>query len=111
MSNPRRSNGHRRNKLRQRVLAEETHCWICGHPVDVTLGPGLDASPEVDELIPVSRGGNPLDRDNTRLTHRACNRGRSNRLPGEKLTPAERQRIAARQPLKTSQDWLNPRPR
>jgi 5-methylcytosine-specific restriction endonuclease McrA len=30
----------------------------------------------VDELVPVSKGGDPLDRANCRLTHRHCNRQR-----------------------------------
>lgn len=28
---------------------------------------------EVDEIVPVSRGGDPLDFDNTQPAHRACN--------------------------------------
>lgn len=83
--NPRRQNGHRRNQLRARVLAEETHCWLpsCGKPVDKTLPPGLDGSPEVHEIIPVSRGGDPYSRENCTLTHRACNRWIGNRTPNE----------------------------
>lgn len=82
-ANPRYANGHRRRELRKRVLAEETACGICGHPVDRTLrrtpdGKPHPLSPEVDEIIPVSRGGNPLDRDNVRLAHRICNQRRGN---------------------------------
>jgi hypothetical protein len=77
-SNPRQRNGHRRRRLRAQVLAEETHCGICGQPVDVTLPAGLPASPEVDEVQPVSLGGNPLSRENARLTHRLCNQQRGN---------------------------------
>lgn len=76
-------------------LAEETYCVICGGPVDKSLGkmPGQHAtncrgdgcpgcrwdpgSPVVDELVPRSRGGDPLDRNNTRLAHRSCNRIKS----------------------------------
>lgn len=36
-------------------------------------------SAEVDEIIPVSRGGDPLAWDNVRLTHRRCNRLKSNK--------------------------------
>jgi 5-methylcytosine-specific restriction endonuclease McrA len=73
MSNPRRANGHRRNQLRAQVLREEDHCWLCGDIVDKTLPPYLHGSPEVDEIVPVSQGGNPLDRGNCRLAHRLCN--------------------------------------
>lgn len=78
MPNPRRSNGHRRDQLRARVLREEHTCWLCGQPVDKTLPPYLHGSPEVDEIVPVSLGGDPLDRTNCRLSHRLCNVRRGN---------------------------------
>lgn len=73
MGNPRQANGHRRRQLRARVLREEDECWRCGLPVDKTLPPHLDGSPEVDEVIAVALGGDPLDRANARLAHRLCN--------------------------------------
>lgn len=69
-SNPRVKNGHRRRELRARVLTEETHCGICGGLVDKTLHHLDPLAPEVDEIIPVSLGGDPLARGNTRLAHR-----------------------------------------
>lgn len=95
-SNPRRANGHRRDQVRRRVLAEETDCWICNKPVDKTLPPYLPGSPEVDEVIPVSLGGSPFDRSNCRLSHRLCNvrRGNGTRQPKDKA-----------QPLSTSRQW------
>lgn len=95
-SNPRRSNGSRRDKIRAQVLAEESDCALCGSPVDKSLTmdwgkhgprckgdgcPGCTPHPmraEVDEIIPVSLGGSPTDRSNTRLTHRLCNQKRGN---------------------------------
>lgn len=76
--NPRRRNGSRRTMLRKRVLAAYDVCWICGRPVDKTLQPGHPMSGEVDEAIPVSRGGNPFEWDNLRLAHRICNQRRGN---------------------------------
>lgn len=88
---PANANGHRRRQVRSRVLAEETYCALCGERVDKTLGMQRDVHgpkcrdqecagcvphprrPEVDEDIPRSRGGSPLDRANTVLMHRACN--------------------------------------
>jgi len=75
-ANPRVSNGHRRRQLRSRVLREETHCGICGEVVDKTLHHREPMAPEVDEIIPVSLGGSPLQRSNTRLVHRVCNQRR-----------------------------------
>lgn len=78
MSLPRNANGHRRRQVRARVLAEESDCGICHKPVDKTLKTPHPGSPEVDEIIPVSLGGSPYDRDNCRLTHRLCNEQRGN---------------------------------
>lgn len=38
---------------------------------------------EVDELVPVSRGGDPLDYTNVGAAHRICNQRRGNRMPGD----------------------------
>ena len=71
--NPRYANGHRRRRLRAQILAEEDVCHICGLLVDTEL-PHLDPwAAVIDEIIPVSKGGNPYDRDNCRLAHRRCN--------------------------------------
>ena len=76
--NVRRSNGSKRTALLRTVKRqeEEQGCHLCGQWVDIKLGPGLDASPEVDELVPVTYGGSPYDRANCRLAHRYCNRFR-----------------------------------
>ena len=102
---PRYSNGHRRRKLRARILASETYCALCGGEVDKTLrldenGKPHPLSPEVDEIIPVSRGGNPLLRSNTQLSHRICNQRKGNRVIGEVDAPP-----AYTLPLPTSQQW------
>ncbi|PWG60491.1 endonuclease [Bifidobacterium catulorum] len=105
--NPRRRNGHRRDQLRKRVLAAYDTCAICGRPVDKNLRTPHPMSPEVDEIIPVSRGGDPLSFTNCRLTHRRCNRLKSNRSDDY-----ARARLAHRPtpnatslPLATSGDW------
>lgn len=100
MSNPRNANGHRRRQLRARVLAEEDTCGICGQPVDKTLRTPHPGSPEVDEIIPVSLGGSPLQRSNVRLAHRLCNQRRGNTLPAAG-SPAP----TATAPLPVSQAW------
>jgi 5-methylcytosine-specific restriction endonuclease McrA len=93
--NPRYRNGHRRRQLRKRVLGEEDCCWLCGRVVDKDLH-WLDPwSATLDEVTPISRGGNPLDRDNVRLAHRRCNRLRGN---------GSRQRAAV-VPFTTARRW------
>lgn len=78
-SNPRRRNGWRRTQLRKRVLAAYDTCAICGKPIDKTLRTPHPLSAEVDEIIPVSRGGDPLAFRNCRLVHRRCNRLKGDR--------------------------------
>ena len=92
-ANPRRANGSARDKLRRRVLRDEDTCHLCDQGVDVTLPHGLPGSPEVDELVPVTYGGDPLDRANTALAHRYCNR-----LRWHGPVALARQRLAAEPP-------------
>ena len=71
--NPRRANGHRRDALRARVLGRGDPCWICGLPIDPSL-PNLNpCQGVVDEAVPVSQGGSPLDPGNCLPAHRCCN--------------------------------------
>ena len=68
-----------REKLRRIILATETHCYLCNLPVDKTLPPNHPAAAQVEDVIPVSKGGNPLDRNNLRLAHRSCNLRKSDK--------------------------------
>lgn len=82
-SNPRCSNGHARRKLRARLRAERRPCHICELAIDYELPAGDPMSFEVDEIVPVSRGGDPLDYANVDAAHRICNQRRGNRMPGD----------------------------
>lgn len=98
--NPRRQNGHRRTRLRQRVLAAYTHCALCGRTVDKTLPAGDPGAPEVDEIIPVSHGGDPLAWANVQLAHRICNQRKGNRVGWTADTPS-----SSPTPPQTSRQW------
>lgn len=78
-------------RLRLQLLAASDLCRICGHP----------GSQSVDHLVPLSRGGSPLDPANLRPAHgvqgcptcgRKCNSARGN---GGRRRPA----------LRTSRKW------
>jgi 5-methylcytosine-specific restriction endonuclease McrA len=79
-SNVRNKNGSARRKVRSWVLHNFDTCALCGLPVDKTIKTPHPLSPEVDEIIPVSFGGSPYAKDNVQLTHRKCNRDKSNKL-------------------------------
>lgn len=74
--NLRRTNGSKRDAVIRTVKRYQDTCHLCGQRVDTSLTYGLDASPEVDELVPVSLGGSPYDLANCMLAHRYCNRKR-----------------------------------
>ena len=106
MGNPRKSNGSRRRRNRDRMKAEGRGCWICrafGRPdaIDYSLPAGHPMSFELDELVPVSRyweGGYPskeacaLDYANNDATHRCCNNWRKNKSVAQVLALAGRAR-------------------
>lgn len=58
---------YRRN--RERVYAEETHCWLCLEPV-------AKSERSVDHVVPRRHGGSNA-RANLRLAHQSCNSART----------------------------------
>ena len=98
VGNPRRANGARRTAIRARLKASGRPCGICGAPIDysapyrLVVGYRLDGTPitevnpeafVVDEIVPVSRGGDPLDIANCQPAHFRCNAAKGNHMPGE----------------------------
>lgn len=82
-------------RLRDQVLAEETHCFRCGNEVDKSLPRNQRWSASIDHVIDVADGGAPLDRSNVRLAHHGCNSAAGNarrlgREPGGISAAAER---------------------
>lgn len=95
--NTRYANGNARRKLRARLKAEQRDCWICkafGRPahIDYDLPHLHPMSFVVDELIPVSKGGSPLDYYNVDAAHRSCNGWRSNKDVSEVMKLAREAR-------------------
>lgn len=78
-ANPRYANGARRRALSARVKAMGMPCWICGLPIDPMRKAGDPLAFELDELVPVSKGGSPTDPRNVAGAHRCCNQWRGNR--------------------------------
>jgi len=95
---PRKRYPKLRNDLRKRIFATQDICAICGREVDKTLPPGTPLSPEIDEIIPVARGGSPYDIDNLQLTHKLCNQRKGARIAGEQLNGIQN-------PLPLSCNW------
>ena len=83
MSGPSRyANGNARRKVRAWLKAQGAPCHICGMPIDYSLPAGDPMSFEVDEIVPVSKGGSPIERGNVAAAHRICNERRGNKPLG-----------------------------
>lgn len=76
---PRRINRAARTAARRRVIAGASVCGICGRPLDHAVKWPDPWSIEVDEMIPVSRGGSPTDLRNLQAVHRRCNELKSDK--------------------------------
>nr|DAJ41102.1 MAG TPA: CRISPR-associated endonuclease [Caudoviricetes sp.] len=73
------ANGHARRQVRAWLKAQGLPCHICGGAIDYDLPAGDPMSFEVDEIVPVSKGGSPIDRANVAPAHRICNERRGNK--------------------------------
>ena len=80
---PRKINSSLRSALRRRVIATYDTCALCGREVDKTLPYLHPLAPEVDEIVPVARGGSPYDWDNLQLVHRVCNQKKGSKMAGD----------------------------
>ena len=96
-SNPRYRKYHARVNLRKRVAKRGDPCAICCKPIDYALPRGHPMAYELDEIVPVSRGGSPTDPDNVQPTHAICNRKKGNKLIEE--------RLSTDLGIPTSRDW------
>ena len=92
-------------KARVQILKTQTHCGICGKPVDFSYRAPHPLSPTVDHIIPVSLGGHPSDPDNLQLAHRCCNREKSNKVVP--VVEAEDNSEIDNRDLPLSRDWTS----
>ncbi len=71
-----RGNWRKRERLRRRLAITEHECWLCKGargPLDLSIPRWHPLAVEIDEEVPYSKGGDPLDIENTHLVHRCCN--------------------------------------
>ena len=76
MSN--RVSDSKRRALKRRLRKEESCCWLCGFPLQDDAHWKTDWATEMDELLPVRQGGDPLGSNtDIHLVHRCCNNHRN----------------------------------
>lgn len=93
------ANGNARRKVRAWLKDQGGPCHICGGAIDYSLPAGHPMSFEVDEIVPVSRGGSPIDPANVAPAHRICNERRGNKpLPARAKAKGARSRCASGMP-------------
>ena len=90
------SNGNARRKLRARIKAEGRPCALCGKPIDYSLPARHPMSYELDEIIPFSKGGDPLSYENVQPAHRQCNLLKSNKIYKSSAQECKSDKRAAR---------------
>ncbi|MCR5584570.1 MAG: HNH endonuclease [Lachnospiraceae bacterium] len=89
-------------KNRKRILARDSVCAICGRPVDKSLPQHDPMAPQIDHIIPISKGGHPSDIDNLCLVHACCNKAKSDKVY---LSDKENKAVS-NQNLPWSVDWF-----
>ena len=77
--NLRRIQPGKRDMLWKKVRSEQRKCHLCGYPIDYSIRHPDRRSFELDEIVPVSKGGDPLDYGNVDAAHRCCNQWRGNK--------------------------------
>lgn len=96
MSDPDPRRGRYGSKWRRRwreVRALRWPCWLCGNEIDYDLKFPDPWSFTVDHVIPLSKGGDPLDWENLRAAHYRCNQRKGDKLAHESKV------------LRTSERW------
>lgn len=106
--NPRKTNGAARRKLRAAVRAEGLPCALCGMPIDYSLPAGDPMSYELDEIVPVSKGGSPYERANVQPAHRICNQRKGNKTTSN---PLDSRSSDETEKFPPSRDWCAKRAR
>lgn len=100
-----RHGAHRQayDRNRKTILKTENTCGICGHPVDLSIKAPDPMSPTIDHIIPINKGGHPSDINNLQLTHRHCNRQKSDKLFNQ---PQEEKKAIGNRNLPQTVKWM-----
>lgn len=70
-----------RDRHRRHIARGRPPCHLCGQPINYDAGHLAPDSYTVDHVMPLAKGGTDT-LDNKAAAHRACNRAKSDALPG-----------------------------
>ena len=88
-------------KARKIIYASQSHCGICGQPVNFDKCFPDPWSATLDHIIPISKGGNPASLENLQLAHLQCNRKKKARI----IEPVKQVNKVSNRDLPLSCDW------
>lgn len=95
-----------RQRIRKKLEAVEHECWLCLEPLHFDIADARNPKfVVIDEYIPVSKGGDPLDINNCHLVCRCCNARKGNRILKKGCFAAAAQRNKNLKP-NPSRKWL-----
>lgn len=94
-------------KNKDRILATQSTCGICGGQVDKEIKYPHPLSPCIDHVIPIVRGGHPSSMNNLQLAHWTCNRQKADKLLGNRNAPVTEKGPISNRILPQSMDWKN----
>lgn len=91
------------NKAKKIIFAQQSVCSICGRPCDTSgkLVFPHPLSPTIDHIIPVSKGGDPVNIENMALAHLMCNRAKASKM----VTVTVKEKNCSNRLLPLSCDW------
>lgn len=61
------------------MASQPQRCWMCGLPISPTYPARHPYALELDEIVPISKGGSAIDPANVRAAHRCCNQWRGDK--------------------------------
>lgn len=93
----------RRQRIRRTLMEIQRECFLCLEPLDFSITDSRDPDfVVIDEYVPVSKGGDPLDPLNCNLVHARCNGRKGNRILRRGAFADKRAETRPR----TSREWL-----
>lgn len=73
------ANGNARRNLRKWIKEQGHNCYLCDYPINYDLRNPHPLAFVVDEVVPIAKGGSPLDEHNCKAAHRFCNQLKSDK--------------------------------
>lgn len=88
-------------KAKKIIFATQSVCALCGRPVDFDKKFPDPWSATVDHIIPIQKGGDPVNMDNLQLAHLQCNRIKATKS----VVLQVKEKSVSNQDLPLSTDW------